>query len=137
MIRWQHLFSKMILSRGKEYFHNNAVKDLRRWAGTYRATVAGREKYAVQIVTAANKVLSMSCTCPYAEGGENCKHMAAVLYELEEETDEELNDMLNNEDATGLWDSWETHKVFSELAENVKGPKNAKDEMPIVNAPQP
>ena len=82
MIRWQHLFSKMILSRGKEYFHNNAVKDLRRWAGTYRATVAGREKYAVQIVTAANKVLSMSCTCPYAEDGNNCKHMAAVLFAI-------------------------------------------------------
>ena len=56
---------------------------------------------------------------------------------INSKTDEELNDMLNNEDATGLWDSWETHKEFSELAENVKGPKNAKDEMPIVNAPQP
>ena len=27
----------------------------------------------------------MYCSCPYAEGVNNCKHMVAVLYEWEEE----------------------------------------------------
>ena len=27
----------------------------------------------------------MSCDCPYAEGGSNCKHMVAVLFHFEEE----------------------------------------------------
>ena len=27
----------------------------------------------------------MYCTCPYADDGNNCKHMAAVLYEIEEQ----------------------------------------------------
>ena len=49
MLQWQHLFSRTIMSRGKEYYHNNAVKDLRQWAGTYRASVAGREKYDVHL----------------------------------------------------------------------------------------
>lgn len=26
----------------------------------------------------------MTCTCPYAAEGNYCKHMAAVLYEIEE-----------------------------------------------------
>lgn len=29
-------------------------------------------------------VVRMRCDCPYADGGENCKHMAAVVYALEE-----------------------------------------------------
>ena len=82
MLQWQHLFSRTIMSRGKEYYHNNAVKDLRQWAGTYRASVAGREKYDVRITTTANRIRSMSCTCPYAEDGNRCKHMAAVLFAI-------------------------------------------------------
>lgn len=34
----------------------------------------------------------MSCSCPYALDGRNCKHMAAVLYEWSE------NDMDENEE---------------------------------------
>ena len=28
--------------------------------------------------------MEMSCDCPYAEGGNNCKHMAAVLFAAED-----------------------------------------------------
>ena len=32
----------------------------------------------------------MYCSCPYAEGGNNCKHMAAVLFEIEEQSEEDI-----------------------------------------------
>ena len=49
----------------------------------YKAVVSGSEDYSVEIVIENGKVLSMVCDCPYAEDGNNCKHMAAVLYEIE------------------------------------------------------
>ena len=32
----------------------------------------------------------MYCSCPYAEDGSHCKHMAAVLYEIEEQDESGL-----------------------------------------------
>ncbi|CCQ94829.1 hypothetical protein CULT_2080002 [[Clostridium] ultunense Esp] len=29
-------------------------------------------------------IIDLSCNCPYAEAGNNCKHMAAVLFYLED-----------------------------------------------------
>lgn len=31
-----------------------------------------------------DRVYDMHCSCPYAEEGNYCKHMAAVLYKIEE-----------------------------------------------------
>ena len=77
MLRWQHLFSKQILSRGREYFHNNAVKDLQYWAGTYRAVVAGREKYSVRITTGGNKIRTMAYT--KKDNGQDAREKEPVM----------------------------------------------------------
>ena len=47
------------------------------------ATVSGTELYEVEIFLDHDEVYDMDCDCPYAEDGNYCKHMAAVLYELE------------------------------------------------------
>ena len=46
----------------------------------------------MEIRRAGGRVVQMECDCPYAGGGENCKHMAAVLFALEDEPGNERTD---------------------------------------------
>lgn len=50
----------------------------------YHALVEGTEDYEVDIEVEDGQICEMYCTCPYVEDGNNCKHMAAVLCEIEE-----------------------------------------------------
>ncbi len=49
-----------------------------------QAIVSGVDDYEVEINFHNNHITDMYCSCPYAEDGHNCKHMAAVLYKWEE-----------------------------------------------------
>ena len=82
MNEWKQLFKPHILERGYKYFCDDAVDCITKNRGTYMATVHGSEGYHVQIRISKEKVKEMYCDCPYAEI-DNCKHMAAMLYELE------------------------------------------------------
>ena len=82
MLQWQHLFSGGILQRGRDYYKQNKVRSLIRDGDTYYATVEGTEDYEVVVRIENNRVSSMHCSCPYAEDGNRCKHMAAALYEI-------------------------------------------------------
>ena len=81
---WTSLFQRHILERGFAYFCEDAVKNLKISEETVSATVEGTDDYEVEIDLNHEMVDAMSCTCPYAEDGKNCKHMAAVLYAWEE-----------------------------------------------------
>lgn len=83
-MNWKHLFSKTILDRGKRYYNWNAVDDIEIRNGQCNAFVVGSREYQVSIWKKANYQLGMSCSCPYAQGGGRCKHMAAVCYELDD-----------------------------------------------------
>lgn len=85
LTEWKTLFAPHILYRGQNYFYDGRVEDLRIKGNTVTASVFGSEKYEVEIEIENGQVTDLFCTCPYAEGGETCKHMAAVLYELTEE----------------------------------------------------
>ncbi|MGN0778207.1 MAG: SWIM zinc finger domain-containing protein [Aristaeellaceae bacterium] len=85
MKNWKFHFAPHILERGLDYFDDDAVTKLVKTSEGYEATVEGSECYHVTIALASQQPVSMSCTCPYAERGENCKHMAAVLYAIEQE----------------------------------------------------
>lgn len=39
----------------------------------------------MEIELEGENVIHMTCDCPHAESGNNCKHMAAVLFRFEEE----------------------------------------------------
>lgn len=80
---WQALFYSRILSRGWNYVQDGLVNDLHMEGDTLCARVMGTEEYDVAIHMKGGKIGSMKCTCPFAEGGENCKHIAAVLYAAE------------------------------------------------------
>lgn len=93
---WKNLFEKNILERGYRYYSENAVGNLDISADMIRADVTGSEDYEVEIsLDDDGGVAEMYCSCPYADDGRYCKHMAAVLYEWEENP--EVDDLAKKE----------------------------------------
>ena len=82
MESWKNWFQPHILERGRTYFEEGRVSDLERTEDGYTATVEGTEEYEVEILLDGNSLEDMLCDCPYAEGGNTCKHMAAVLFAI-------------------------------------------------------
>jgi len=80
---WKDNFTFEILIRGMEYFEMNRVSNLKVADNKISATVTGGNPYSVEIEIEGKKIKKMSCTCPHAFKGNNCKHMAAVFYSLE------------------------------------------------------
>ena len=85
MNNWRDLFQDHILARGEMYYYDGAVLELHKTEHGYQAIVEGTEDYEVEIEIEEGEVCEMYCSCPYAEDGSHCKHMAAVLYEIEEQ----------------------------------------------------
>lgn len=77
---FKSLFKPQILARGLEYYKNGAVSNLTIDETSITADVRGSEPYQVEIKLSGDRITGMNCDCPYADGGENCKHMAAVIY---------------------------------------------------------
>ncbi|WP_312813804.1 SWIM zinc finger family protein [Sedimentibacter sp.] len=112
-MEWEHLFESHILERGWDYYENEYVQEILKEENGIKAWVEGSDLYQVHIGIADGEIINMTCTCPYAEGGLNCKHMAAVLYMLEEG----CVDM--NEDSSAL--NRDKNKPFMDAYELVKG----------------
>lgn len=117
---WQDLFLGHILDRGLDYYENGYVLEITETEDGYEATVDGSEEYYVNISIKNGKVSSLSCTCPYAESGLNCKHMAAVLFAIDDEmdcvdTDDKCED-LNSNDSAKTYDNM--HNQIDELVKN-------------------
>ena len=108
-MNWQKLFASHILERGYDYYCDGAVENIEIGRDDLRADVVGTEDYEVEISLNDGKVTDMYCSCPYAAGGNNCKHMAAVLYEWtadimdeDEPEDTDNEDMDNDADAESM-----------------------------------
>lgn len=108
-MNWQKLFASHILERGYDYYCDGAVENIEIGRDDLRADVVGTEDYEVEISLNDGKVTDMYCSCPYAAGGNNCKHMAAVLYEWtadimdeDEPEDTDNEDMDDDEDAESM-----------------------------------
>lgn len=86
MKNWRNLFKPWILERGQEYYDCGQVVELKETDGVATAKVSGSQIYHVEIYRSGDGVRCMSCDCPYAADGENCKHMAAVLMALDRKT---------------------------------------------------
>ena len=82
---WKRLFAPHILERGLDYYESELVTVDSMDEQLIEAMVEGTETYRVEIVLYRGKVQDMVCDCPYADAGNNCKHMAAVLFAAEEE----------------------------------------------------
>ena len=96
MKSWKRRFKDYILERGRDYYEAGLVGEVCRSNYGYEAEVEGSELYHVEIDVSNDVIQDMYCSCPYAEGGNNCKHMAAVLYKFENEG--ELEDVCSKEE---------------------------------------
>ena len=82
---WQKYFTLKTLDRGLAYYENGNVLELMQISHGYEAVVqsdSGNE-YEVNIEI-ENDELIMNCDCIYGQEMGYCKHMAAVLYAVEE-----------------------------------------------------
>ena len=78
---WKRHFEAKILGRGQDYYESNAVRIYDYSPEHVHAQVAGSYIYEVSIYLKDCEITSMHCDCPYPY---NCKHLAAVLYYLED-----------------------------------------------------
>ncbi len=81
---WKKLFNPIILERGYDYYRNEKTELLSLSADEVNAVVSGSDDYEVSIYLSDGEIDDMYCDCPYASDGNNCKHMAAVLYLFED-----------------------------------------------------
>lgn len=84
-MEWYNLFKPHILDRGAEYHQDGYVSVFNMTEYGIKAEVKGTKNYHVNIELEGENVIHMTCDCPHAESGNNCKHMAAVLFRFEEE----------------------------------------------------
>lgn len=91
-------FELHIFARGEVINYSDAITITHQSADLIIAVVEGTDDYDVQIMMQNGDITSMSCSCPYADSGENCKHMAAVLircFEYLGDTSEEDEESIN------------------------------------------
>lgn len=109
--RWKQIFPSHILARGEGYAAGGNVGDLRVGEDRITAAVYGSSVYRVSIELENGWPTEMRCTCPYADGGSYCKHMAAVLCKAssmklpdksEAGTETDISDLLENADRDEL-----------------------------------
>lgn len=86
--KWKKVFDKETLKRGRAYYEDGKVEIVHSYIygdeREYTAIVTGSQAYTVQVLLDADR-LRANCTCPYAKGWNICKHMAAALFQVEEE----------------------------------------------------
>lgn len=90
---WEELFRLHILQRGLNYYKKGAVISLNKTESGYHAEVEGTEDYEVDIEIKDGEIGDMYCSCPYADDGNYCKHMAAVLYAIDEDEASESGEL--------------------------------------------
>jgi uncharacterized Zn finger protein len=73
-----------ILKRGRDYFGDDHIIELEEVEqGSWSAKVQGADEYDVTITQGDLDRLDCRCNCLY-DGGLICKHIAAVLYAIED-----------------------------------------------------
>ena len=79
--KYEDLFEKQIIYRGKEYHKNDMVRKVFKSGNTYIAKVAGsyKNEYTIHIEI-SRKGIDMHCDCPYQD---NCKHEYATLMAID------------------------------------------------------
>ena len=104
---WQKYFTLKTLDRGLAYYENGNVLELMQISHGYEAVVqsdSGNE-YEVNIEI-ENDELIMNCDCIYGQEMGYCKHMAAVLYAVEEGAE-----MIQQHDLSKLINRLSTQKL--------------------------
>ena len=94
-MNWKKLFKDHILERGYDYYRREKVEILEYTEDKAEAVVSGSDDYSVSIVFDDGEIAEMYCDCPYACDGSKCKHMAALLYALDDLSEKTQTDSVD------------------------------------------
>lgn len=97
-MNWERRFNKTILERGKYYYTHKCVQELTYKDLVYNANVIGSGIYPVEIKIRNEDVVYMSCPCPHSKKGYYCKHMAAVMYAIEDKGESLRQNLLQQQE---------------------------------------
>lgn len=88
-MNWQENFTTKVLERGFEYYENGNILEIMKTTSGYKAKVegSGYDEYDVRVEIEDDEIKDMNCTCIYGQEMGCCKHMAAVLYAIDEGED--------------------------------------------------
>ncbi|BEP27846.1 SWIM zinc finger family protein [Helicovermis profundi] len=76
-------FSDVIIDRAYTYYMMDRIVELENNNNNFLAKVIGNDIYKVNVILdKSNLITDMTCNCPYAKNGYNCKHMAAVIFKI-------------------------------------------------------
>ena len=80
---WRFFFKENVIAGAQSYLDSGALCNYKHEGDTVTADVKGMETYHVQIRFHSMTGYEMKCTCPLAQTGGRCKHMAAVMLKWE------------------------------------------------------
>ena len=86
-IDFKEYFSSEILSRGYDYWKKGLIRNVCINGSNITAKVCGSEVYEVDAEIVDGMLRDASCDCPYNSTGTYCKHIAALMYYLENKKD--------------------------------------------------
>lgn len=84
---WQKLFLDRTLSRGYAYYREGRIQQYTEDQNHLHGYVVGVHKkaYEVDVELDDEGIHKAFCSCPHAEKGNSCKHIAAILYHYDEQ----------------------------------------------------
>ena len=104
-INFEHKFLNHILSRGYDYYISGKVDKFKMNGDEITAIVHGKDDYIVSMIIEDNTFLDGKCSCSYNRDEKYCKHIAAVLYYLNEKKElspkksDDLKNIINRIDS--------------------------------------
>lgn len=121
-------FNNKILERGYEYYENGLVENVVIKDNIVTAKVIGTTTYNVSVEVDNGVFINGDCTCPYASEGNYCKHMAALLYKLnEEDIDKDNNYSTKNQQTRNIIANINKEQLDEFLVELLSEDKNVYD----------
>lgn len=120
---WKNIFQPHIWQRGVDYYHDGRVLNLKSNGNRITAEVEGSEIYTVSVMfdSEKNTIMDHSCDCPYGEDGTPCKHLAAVLYAIQDEDSPQTakdNDEHTVEDLVNMLSEQQMRDLLIRFAKN-------------------
>ncbi len=83
MSDWKELFKPLMLERGKDLYKTQSVIKYKDTAKEYKADVKDSVNYHVSLLKKDGKITELSCSCAYSKKISYCKHIAALMYAIE------------------------------------------------------
>lgn len=85
MYPWENQFEKRVLTAGKKLVAGGFCDYVNSYGNIHEAFVRDtKEDYLVQLKYNGTKAWDFSCSCKDADAGKLCKHLAALLYVMED-----------------------------------------------------